>query len=205
MTNSERGLSGLHLREALAPPPADALDDDQRDLRAGIVGGPRSDGPALFELVDDDGGLLGPFGTWLLQPALGAAVQDLGAAIRFRTGLSLRTREVAILVVGACWSSPYEWYAHERVGRHVGLTDDEIAALRDGRCDELPPDEALVADAARALTVDGDLTDEVIGRLVDAIGVDGLFELTTLVGYYALIARQMRVFRVGAPAPTPFD
>jgi hypothetical protein len=30
------------------------------------------------------------------------------------------------------------------------------------------------------------------------LGADGLFELTTLVGYYSTLALQLRVFRVGA-------
>jgi 4-carboxymuconolactone decarboxylase len=32
---------------------------------------------------------------------------------------------------------------------------------------------------------------------VAQLGEDGVFELTTLVGYYATLALQLRVFRVG--------
>jgi len=37
------------------------------------------------------------------------------------------------------------------------------------------------------------------GRPPWAAGHGGAFELTTLVGYYATLALQLRVFRVGAP------
>ncbi|MFF5497803.1 hypothetical protein [Streptomyces aquilus] len=34
--------------------------------------------------------------------------------------------------MAAHWQSRFEQYAHERVGRHVGLTDEEMTAIRDG-------------------------------------------------------------------------
>ena len=30
------------------------------------------------------------------------------------------------MTVGAAWQAPYELYAHCAVGRHVGLSDDEV-------------------------------------------------------------------------------
>jgi hypothetical protein len=45
------------------------------------------------------------------------------------TSVSKRDREVIILTVGAAWQAPYELYAHCAVGRHVGLSDDEVRTL----------------------------------------------------------------------------
>jgi len=45
-----------------------------------------------------------------------------------------------------------------------------------------------------ALTEDRSLTDEQYGEAVNALGERALFELTTLVGYYATLALQLRVF-----------
>ena len=39
---------------------------------------------------------------------MGAALQDLGAAVRYRTGLTDRVREMAILLVAAHWDSAFE-------------------------------------------------------------------------------------------------
>ena len=183
-----------------------ALDGEQRSLYDAIAGGRRAQGPQLFRLADADGRLEGPFNAFLLQPRLGSALQALGSAVRYDTGLDDRCREIAILVVAAHWRSAFEWYAHEAVARSAGLGGTELAALRDGRHGELAGHEAAVARTAAALVARGDLNDAEYHEAVDQLGAAGLFELLTLVGYYATLALQLRVFRVPAPDGTaPLD
>jgi 4-carboxymuconolactone decarboxylase len=179
--------------------PPSALDDEQRSLYDAIAGGRRAQGRQLFRLVDDEGRLEGPFNAFLLQPRLGSALQALGSSVRYDTGLDGRCREIAILVVAAHWRSDFEWYAHEAVGRAAGLDDAELAAVRDGRHGVLAGRESVVARTAAALLERGDLDDAQYREAVGQIGTEGLFELLTLVGYYATLALQLRVFRVPAP------
>jgi 4-carboxymuconolactone decarboxylase len=179
-----------------------ALDAEQRALYDAIAGGRRAQGPQLFRLADADGRLEGPFNAFLLQPRLGSALQALGASVRYDTGLDDRCREIAILVVAAHWRSDFEWYAHEAVGRAAGLGDAELAALREDRHAELAGRESVVARTAAALVTRGDLDDAEYGEAVSHLGPAGLFELLTLVGYYATLALQLRVFRVPAPEDT---
>jgi 4-carboxymuconolactone decarboxylase len=198
-----------------------ALDDEQRALYDAIAGGRRAQGPQLFRLADAEGRLEGPFNAFLLQPRLGSALQALGSSVRYDTALGDRCREIAILVVAAHWRSDFEWYAHEAVARSVGLGDADLAAIRDGRYAELagagegrhadpaevragrhaalPWREALVARTVAALLTRGDLEDAEYREAVEHLGPAGLFELLTLVGYYATLALQLRVFRVPAP------
>jgi len=181
-----------------------ALDDEQRALYDAITGGRRAQGPQLFRLTDSEGRLEGPFNAFLLQPRLGSALQALGSSVRYDTGLDDRCREIAILVVAAHWASDFEWYAHEAIARSVGLADAELAAIRDDRHAELAGREALVARTVAALLTRGDLEDTEYGEVVEHLGSAGLFELLTLVGYYATLALQLRVFRVPAPgSPAP--
>lgn len=186
-------------RARLAKLTPGSLGADQRAVYDAIAGGRRAQGPQLFRLVDADGGLEGPFNAFLLQPRLGGALQAVGSAVRYETSLTDRAREIAILVVAAHWDSAFEWYAHEAVGRHVGLTDDELAALREQRFDLLPARERVVARTAALLLSHADLDDAAYDEAAAALGLDGLFELLTLVGYYAALALQMRVFRVALP------
>jgi 4-carboxymuconolactone decarboxylase len=198
-----------------------ALDDDQRSLYDAIAGGRRAQGPQLFRLADAQGRLEGPFNAFLLQPRLGSALQALGSSVRYDTGLDDRCREIAILVVAAHWRSDFEWYAHEAVARSAGLTDPELAAVRDaGLGDPEPaavqdgdpelaavPDggpalagrEAVIARTVAALAARGDLDDAEYREAVSQVGTAGVFELLTLVGYYATLALQLRVFRVPVP------
>ena len=180
-----------------------ALDAEQRSLYDAIAGGRRAQGPQLFRLADAEGRLEGPFNAFLLQPRLGSALQALGASVRYDTGLGDRCREIAILVVAAHWRSDFEWYAHEAVGRAAGLGDAELAAVREGRHAELGGPESMVARTAAALVARGDLDDAEYAEAVGHLGPSGLFELLTLVGYYATLALQLRVFRVPAPENTP--
>ncbi len=179
-----------------------SLDAEQRSLYDAIAGGRRAQGPQLFRLVDDHGRLEGPFNAFLLQPRLGSALQALGSSVRYDTGLDDRCREIAILVVAAHWRSDFERYAHEAVGRSAGLDEAELAAVRDGRYAALTGREAVVARTVNALVVRGDLDDAEYLEAVEVVGTAGLFELLTLVGYYATLALQLRVFRVPAPDGT---
>ena len=74
--------------------------------------------------------------------------------------------------------------------------------MRDGRHAALAGREAAVAGAAAALAARGDLDDAEYREAAERLGAAGLFELLTLVGYYATLALQLRVFRVPAPAGT---
>jgi alkylhydroperoxidase family enzyme len=177
-----------------------SLDGEQRSLYDAIATGPRARGPRAFPLTDGDGGLEGPFNAFLLQPRLGQALQALGSSVRFETSLSDRAREVAILVVAHALDSAFEWYAHAAIGRNVGVTENELDALRADRFEVLTDEyERVVADTARTLLVDGDLDDERYLTAITVLGQPALFEVLTLVGYYCLLAVQLRVFRVAAP------
>ena len=175
-------------------------NEDQERLYAAITAGPRGGRQGPFALVDDTGALAGPFNAMLLQPGLGGALQALGTAIRFQGTLPGRTRELAILIVAAHWASEFELHAHEAAGRAAGLTEAEIAAVRAGKEPGLAdPAEQAAVRAVRALVQVGDLGDEEYAGAVAELGEAGVFELSTLVGYYATLALQLRVFRVSAP------
>jgi len=212
------------------------LDEDQRALYDAIAGGRRAQGPQLFRLADSEGRLEGPFNAFLLQPRLGSALQALGSAVRYDTGLDDRCREIAILIVAAHWESEFEWYAHEAVGRSVGLgdadlaariremailvvawawdsgyersshepigrgaglTEPEIEALRVGADPGFTDEQERVAySVVRALTGPADLDDQQYAAAVAVLGEQALVELSALVGYYATLALQLRIFRV---------
>jgi 4-carboxymuconolactone decarboxylase len=177
-------------------------NEDQQRLYASITSGPRGGRQGPFALVDETGALTGPFNAMLLQPGLGAAVQALGSAVRFQGTLPGRARELAILVVAAHWASAFEQHAHEAAGRQAGLTEAELAAVRAGEEPGLAdPAERAAVRAVRALVRAGDLDDEEYAAAVAGLGEAGVFELTTLVGYYTMLALQLRVFRVGVPGP----
>lgn len=180
------------------------LDEEQAEVYRAITGGPRAAGPRAFPLTDEEGRLRGPFNAMLLSPPVGMAAQSLGAAVRYSSALEGRVREMAILAVAAHWDSAFERAAHEAVGRTCGLTEPEMAALRAGRTPQLAdPAERAALRATAALLHRGTLSDDEYADAVAAVGERGLFELTTLVGYYAMLALQLRVFAGESSEPGP--
>ncbi len=176
------------------------LDAEQRALYDAIVGGPRGTGPQHFPLTTPDGALTGPFAVMIHGPALGRALQELGSAVRYTTGLTDRVREIAILTVAAATDSDFERFAHERVGRAVGITDDELAAIADG---SFAPDDGVERAAydlcRRLLAGSARLTDDEYADLVAVLGTTTITELTVLVGYYRTLADLLAVYEVGVP------
>ncbi|MFT7476458.1 MAG: 4-carboxymuconolactone decarboxylase [Verrucomicrobiales bacterium] len=177
----------------------DVLDPDQLRVFDAIAGGDRAkDGS--FPLTDRDGALVGPFNALLFSPNVGDAIQQVGAALRFHCGLEPAVRELAILVVATHHDSEFERWAHESIALRVGLSDEQVAALRAGTRPEFDSDELTVVYNLCAATVAGGLVDDLTYRQAsDTLGNEGVVELITVLGYYGLLAQLMNVFEVGLP------
>lgn len=169
------------------------LTSDQRELYDAITGGPRSGG--AFALTDEAGALQGPFGGFLLAPSLGDAVQRLGAAVRYQSSLTDRVRELAILAVAGYHSSPFERYAHEAVGRAAGLTEQEMASAAVGDGERLADPVEAAALCITWAILQGDVADELWAQCVPPLDASVIYELIVLVGYYSMLAVQMRILR----------
>jgi 4-carboxymuconolactone decarboxylase len=179
--------------------PAD-LDVAQRALYDAITGGPRAAQAGTVPIADEAGRLLGPFAVMLLTPAIGTAMQQVGATIRFGTALSARERELAILTVAGQLQCDFERLAHEPAARALGLSADQVDAALSGRVpDGANADEAMVCSLARVMTAMRTLPDEDYSGGLAALGRERLAELTWLVGYYGALALALAVFRPVLP------
>ncbi|WP_033292207.1 carboxymuconolactone decarboxylase family protein [Amycolatopsis jejuensis] len=176
---------------------ANALTDDQRAVYDAITAGPRARGPQHFVLQNPDGTLNGPFGLMVGYPEVGGPLQALGAALRYRTALSDRERELAILTVAYATGSQFEQTAHEAVARTCGLDDDVLDALRNGTP---PPDEReqAIVELARHLTHTAEPTAQATTTAATQLDQRTIYEVTVLTGYYRLLAHTMALL-----PPTP--
>lgn len=124
-----------------------------------------------------------------------AQFHDIGEWIRFQSGVDPRLRELAILQVGYLTRSPYEYSHHIEIGRHFGLSDDDIRLVR---ADANPPDgpTGTVLRAARELTTDHDLTDATWQALTDALGVRQSVELVLVIAHYNAVIRVLAALAI---------
>lgn len=175
--------------------PRAELAPDQQALFDLIASGPRATQQGSSRFLGERGELLGPFGPMTIAPAVGEAVQSVGAALRYRTGVSALVREAAILLVAVAKDSGFEWLAHETLAGEAGLTAAQLAELRAGRVPSgLGEPETAALVAVERLLADGRLSDEEFVRATRELGERAVAELVWLVGYYSMLALALAVY-----------
>jgi len=138
-----------------------------------------------------------PFHILLQSPELADRAQQLGSLLRYRTGLTPQQSEIAILVTAKHWNEEYEWSVHAPEARKAGVPEDAIDAIRTGtRPASLSGDDALIYDFAHAFYANLDVPDRVFDLAVARLGHKTVVELSSILGYYSMLAIVMRVYRV---------
>ena len=193
----------------LKPQTFDTLDDDQRVLWDNITTGPRANPEREHGgLAGADGALIGPFNALFQSPLLGDAVQKLGAAVRYETSLPNDLLEVAICTMGGHWRANFEFWAHARLAKNAGVSEGAIDAIRDGEQPFFGDDrQQTVYQFGRELIENQRVSDETYGSLKGMIGERGVFEVASVMGYYALVSIGLNTFNVAMPpgVEAPFD
>lgn len=103
--------------------------------------------------------------------------------------LSPRDRELLILRTGWRCRSEYEWGQHAIIGKHAGLTDEELRRVQGGP--DAPgwdPFEATLLRAADELHDDSCITDATWEALASRYDERQLVEVPMVVGHYHLVA-----------------
>src|SRR6202171_1114461 len=121
----------------------------------------------------------------------------LGGAIRHKGELDPVVRELAITRTGILCEAPYEIVAHKRIGKNVGVTDEQNAALENWKSatcfDELQRAALAFTDEIVKLHRPTDATFDVIDtRLTPA----ALIELQRSVGFYIMTSKFLETFGI---------
>lgn len=173
--------------------PENKLSPEQKSLMSAIASGPRG----TFKMS-------GPFFCYLHSPGFGELAQKLGAYCRFGTSIEPRLTEFAILATAQFWKAQYEWAAHEPQALRAGVKPKTIQELRSGR---EPKSAAKDERAIYAFVKDLYRTKRVSDRAYKAVqavlGDAGTVELVGLLGYYAMVAMTLNVFRMPVAEGTP--
>jgi alkylhydroperoxidase family enzyme len=119
------------------------------------------------------------------------------AALMPRGRLPREDTELVILRVAHNAGSEYEWGHHVRIGRKAGLSREEIARVRDGAgAPGWSNRQAMLLAAADELHRDGEIGNELWGRLTAELDEVELIELCMLVGHYEMLAMTLNTLRV---------
>lgn len=185
-----------------SPAPAE-MTEEQQALYKLFATGKRAQPGTPFSLVDETGRLQGPPAAWIVAPAFGRALEQLGGAVRYERTLPPRANEMAILMVAHQHRSPFELHAHTLAGTAAGLSQQDLDALAAGQPPALTTDEERVVYAVTRRLLDaGTLDDGEFAQAVSVLGTGGLLELTTVIGWYNMLAVQLSVFGLLPPGAT---
>ena len=167
--------------------PLDNMSEDQRRVYDAVVSGPR-------------GVVVGPLRAALHRPELADKWQQLGEILRYRTSLPPRLSELAILVTARHWSSQLEWQQHAPAALKGGLAQQIVDAIREGRRPAFAnQDEEAVFEFAFELQNAKAVKDKTYQRTLGLIGVQGIVELTALIGYYTMVAMTLVAHEIPLP------
>jgi alkylhydroperoxidase family enzyme len=121
----------------------------------------------------------------------------LGAAIRFRGELDPVLRELAITRTGILCEAPYEIVAHKRIGKGVGVTDEQNASLEDWKSATCFNDvqRAALAFTDEIVTLRRP-TDATLNAIAAELTPGALIELQLSVGFYIMTSKFLETFEI---------
>jgi 4-carboxymuconolactone decarboxylase len=169
--------------ERLPLPPMEALTAEQRQAAEQLIAGPRK-------------GVYGPFLPLLRSPVLLERVAKVGEYLRFDSVLPVRVRELATCAVARHVGNQFEWLMHAPLALKAGVSQSTLDALREGaRPRHLETEEEAALDFTQELLLRNGSSDTTYAAVRDQFGEQGVVELATLVGYFAMVSWLMNVAR----------
>ncbi len=158
---------------------------------------------AFDQLVAQRGGPIerGPVSVLINSPEMAKRAGELSSYLRQESILSIKIQELAMLVTARERDCQFIWNAHAASGRSAGLSDALVDALRDKRdLPQVAEDETAVVNYGREFFRTNQVSEATFQAAIQQFGIQGLTELTTLMGYYALLAFNANAFAIDLPA-----
>ena len=131
----------------------------------------------------------GPFIPLLTSPELMSRVSALGEYLRYRSALSPRLSEFAILVTAAQWQQQFEWDIHAPIALQAGIPQPVMDAIWAGITPpHLDADLKVLYDLCTELHRDRSVSPATHRRAIATFGDQGTIDAIGICGYYALLA-----------------
>lgn len=166
---------------------AQTMTEAQAEVYNSVIRGPR-------------GRLVGPLRAAMHNPVLADRWQRLGEVLRYDCVLPKRLTELAILVTARRWNGQLEWHIHAGDAAAAGLAAPIIEAIAAGQAPVFAEAEAADIYAfARQLQLHGDVEQALYERVHQRWGTVGVVELSSVIGYYTLVAMTLNVHCIPLP------
>jgi 4-carboxymuconolactone decarboxylase len=121
----------------------------------------------------------------------------LGNRLLMKAHLDARFRELAILRIAQLLGARYEWAQHVPIAMGTGLTRDQIKELESWRESSLFGDEEkTVLGYTEEVVRDSRPREETFAAASNFLDHSSLVELTLSIGYWSMVAKLLKTFRV---------
>jgi 4-carboxymuconolactone decarboxylase len=184
------------------PPDVDARSYSR--LRLILKDSLDGEGRRIFEAIngsDGDTPRLGPPASTMYSIAAAEPYDRLNQLLRSQNVIGPQFFEISTLVPAREFNQQYEWTAHERGARRVGVAQAVIDVIKhDHSTSGLPEKEATAIDFGRAmLRGDRQVPPELFAKMVSLFGERGTIEITMVMGDYAMTAMLLNVVNQQLP------
>ncbi|NRA04119.1 MAG: carboxymuconolactone decarboxylase family protein [Myxococcales bacterium] len=142
------------------------------------------------------------FRTLVRHPKLLKRWMVFGNHILSKSTLPARERELLILRIGWLCRAEYEFAAHTRIGREVGLSEEELERVKQGP--DAPGWSAFETTLLRAvdeLHADAFITDVTWSELAARFDTQQLIDLVFTVGQYNMVSMALNSLGVQPEVP----
>lgn len=172
------------------------------------------EGRRIFEAINGKDGntpRLGPPAISMHSLAAAEPYDRLNQLLRSVNVIGPQFFEISTLVPAREFNQQYEWTAHERGARRVGVAEEVIDVIKHGRSTSgLPEKEATAIEFGRAmLRGNRQVPPELFAKMVSLFGERGTIEITLVMGDYAMTAMLLNAVNQQLPPdwepllPTP--
>jgi 4-carboxymuconolactone decarboxylase len=160
--------------------------------------------PEQKRVYDDIAGgrktVRGPFPIWLRNPKLAEHANQFGIALRDHSTIGRRIFELCVITVCRAWSVQYAWSSHAPQAELQGIAPEIVAAIRENRTPDFKRDDERIAyEVATEIMATKELSRTSYDSAIAQFGEQGMVELISTIGYYAMVGIFLKSF--GVPTP----
>ena len=171
----------------LDPPTRDQIKEELRDIFDHVSAPPGGVGT-------------GPMSVLKHSPEMSRRATPLFNYVRNESSLPPKIRELAMIVTARGTDCQYIWNVHAPTGRREGLSDALVDALKNKQpLPSMSPDEAAVVNLGLEFFSTHRVSQENFQLAWEQFGAQGLVELTTLMGFYAMLAFNTNAVELDPP------
>ena len=142
----------------------------------------------------------GPGSAMINSPEMRKRANHLVFYFRQESELPQNIQEMVMIMTARAKDCQYIWFAHAARARQEGISDEFVDALRDKKpLPKLSGAEQIVVNYATELFGTNRLSAGTFKAALDHFGAQLLTELTTMMGYYSMLALNVNAFEVDRP------